>query len=245
MGKNGRPREKVQVTYFEKPADRKRTVLETPAISPGHGEGDAAQRPHVTPPARPRAREVAPPMRPRKARRTSALDGPVVALPPPRSVNPETAGRRAPARGKRSDRAGINRHGAQTLGEKKIAEMALYGHHLFEQGKAKAAKKIFEALVELGVEDAFPHTMLGILLLMEGDADTALALFEAALGLEPDDVAARVYRAEIQLGRGEGRRALSELEALVADTDAGDPFGERARRLLDDARRTAAQRKGR
>ncbi len=114
-----------------------------------------------------------------------------------------------------------------------VAEMALFGHRLFEQGKIPEAKIVFEGIVELGVEDPFPHTMLGIIYLSIGDTARALALFEAALALDPEDLAARVYRAEIRLRNGKVRQALEELGKIARDCPKDDPFAKRARKLID------------
>ena len=121
------------------------------------------------------------------------------------------------------------------MSEQQVAEMALFGHRLFEQGKLREAKIVFEGIVELAVEDAFPHTMLGIIYLSSGDAARALALFEAALALDPGDVAARVYRAEIRLKCGKVRQALEELGKIARECPKDDPFAERARKLIEKA----------
>ncbi|MDQ3263116.1 MAG: tetratricopeptide repeat protein [Myxococcota bacterium] len=231
-GKKGPTRGRVEVTYFQKPADRTRTLLETPVISrrdtpPERGRPRDTVRELPIPQAQPVT--TAPPAR-KERRRTTDLE-----LEIPAHAREE----KAPAPGP----DGIVRHGAKTLGRKQIAEMAQFGHHLFENGRVPEAKAVFEGLVELGVEDAFPHTMLGILFLSEGATDRALALFQAALALDPRDLAARVYRAEVQLGQGKVRTAVAELEALAAATPADSPFGERARKLLSEARTSGAVRR--
>ncbi len=113
-----------------------------------------------------------------------------------------------------------------------LAEMSLFGHQLFESGRLEEARVVFEGLVGLDVADAFPHTMLGTVYLAMGRPDRAAALFDAALALDPDDLAARVYRAELRLQSSDGRRAVQTLQAVVAAGPSGDPFVERARRLL-------------
>jgi len=224
-GKKGSSKARAEITYFAKPADRTRTVLETPAVG-GHDPARERRR-RDTPPERGRARDTlrelpapavtpVPPVK-KEQRRTTELE---LELPAHARPGPD----------------GIVRHGAKTLGKKQIAELAQFGHHLFESGRVSEAKAVFEGLVEVGVEDAFPHTMLGILFLSEGAQDRALALFEAALALDAGDLAARVYRAEIQLEQGKVRAALEELEAVAAEDPAGSPFGERARKLLSEAK---------
>jgi hypothetical protein len=124
-----------------------------------------------------------------------------------------------------------------------VAEMSLFGHHLFEAGRLEEARVVFEGLVSFGVEDAFPYTMLGTIYLALEHSDRALALFEAALEIDPADMAARVYRGEIRLDRGKLKPAMDDLNLAVAQGAADDPFVDRARRLLRIAQ--AKLRKGR
>lgn len=124
----------------------------------------------------------------------------------------------------------------RNLSEKQIAELAIYGHHLFETGKLDEARVVFESLVGFGVKDAFPHTMLGTVYLAQGEPKLALALFEASLELDPNDVAARVYRGEIRLMENRPADAIEDLGAAVEQGDDADPFVERARTLLKSAR---------
>ncbi len=124
-----------------------------------------------------------------------------------------------------------------------LAEMSLFGHQLFESGRLDEARVVFEGLVGLDVADAFPHTMLGTVYLAMGRPDRAAALFDAALAIDRDDLAARVYRAELRLQAGEGRRALQTLHSVVEDGPPGDPFVERAKRLLELAGAAGARRR--
>ncbi len=135
--------------------------------------------------------------------------------------------------------------GKKALGKwtpERVAEVSLFGHRLFEEGRLDEARGVFEGLVSLGVEEAFPHTMLGTVYLALGDQTRALALFEAALALDPADLAARVYRGEIRLNRGRFRLAVEDLRRAVNSGAAEDPFVDRARRLLRMARELARRR---
>lgn len=126
------------------------------------------------------------------------------------------------------------------LSRREIAEVSLFGHGLFEAGRIEEARQVFEQLVAAGAQDAFPHTMLGTIYLAQRDPERALALFETALSIDPRDLAARVYRGEIRLNRGETKQAVADLERARTDGPKGDPFTERARRLLkvaDEGRR--------
>jgi pentatricopeptide repeat protein len=121
------------------------------------------------------------------------------------------------------------------LSKRELAEVSVFGHGLFEEGRIDEARQVFEQLVAAGVEDAFPHTMLGTIYLAAREPDRALALFEAALALDPKDLAARVYRGEIRLHRGSLKQAVADLEQAYREGPEGDPFTERARRLLRKA----------
>lgn len=121
----------------------------------------------------------------------------------------------------------------RSMSRRELAEMSLFGHQLFELGRYDEARVVFEGLVALDVDDAFPHTMLGTVYLAMGKADRAMALFEAALSIDPDDLAARVYRAEIRINRGQLKSATAELETVIADHPEEDPFVQRAVRLRE------------
>jgi hypothetical protein len=118
------------------------------------------------------------------------------------------------------------------LSRGQIAQMCLFGHHLFETGRVQEARVVFEAIVGLGVEDAFPHTMLGTIHLSQGEGRRALPLFEAAIKLDPRDVAAWVYRGEIRLQDGQVRQGLSDLKKACGMAPSTDPFVVRARKLM-------------
>ncbi|HVE83355.1 MAG TPA: tetratricopeptide repeat protein, partial [Myxococcales bacterium] len=118
----------------------------------------------------------------------------------------------------------------------------LFGHHLFESGRLNEAKVVFEGIVNLGVEDAFPHTMLGTIYLAQGEAKAALRLFESAIKLDPKDVAAWVYRGEIRIHTGHLRAGLSDLKKATGLAPASDPFVTRARKLMDRAGGKRARR---
>jgi tetratricopeptide (TPR) repeat protein len=112
------------------------------------------------------------------------------------------------------------------------ADLAAFGHELFELGRFEEARQIFEKLVSSNTRDAFAHTMLGTIYLALNAHDRALALFQAALKIDPDDLAALVYRGEIRLNRGKIKSALEDLMRAVTLAPAADPFVERAKRLV-------------
>ncbi len=119
------------------------------------------------------------------------------------------------------------------------SELISLGHALFEKGKVREAKIIFEGLSLSMPHDAFIRTMLGTVSLALNDLPAALEFFEAALQLDPNDVAARVYRGELRLHRRKLRLAIDDLEYAITHGAATDPFVERAKRLLTMARKSA------
>ncbi|MBX5482223.1 MAG: tetratricopeptide repeat protein [Myxococcaceae bacterium] len=131
----------------------------------------------------------------------------------------------------------------RTLSRRQLAEMALFGHQLFETGRLEEARVVFEGLVGLGTPDAFPHTMLGTVYLAQGKLDRAMALFEEALEFDPHDLAARVYRSELRINQGHTRQAMAELAQVIAEGPADDPFVERAHRLVHILRAGAKRRR--
>jgi len=130
---------------------------------------------------------------------------------------------------------GADGEALKKMTRKQIAQVCLFGHHLFEAGRLGEAKVVFEGVVGLGVEDAFPHTMLGTIYLAQGEAKAALPLFESAIKLDPRDVAAWVYRGEIRIHTGQTRAGLADLKKAAGMASATDPFVIRARKLIDRA----------
>jgi cytochrome c-type biogenesis protein CcmH/NrfG len=116
------------------------------------------------------------------------------------------------------------------------ADMAALGHELFSRGRVAEAKVIFEGLAA-NAADAFTFTMLGTIHLAQNELDKALGRFEEALELDPEDLAALVYRAEIRLQKKRFRQAVDDLQRAIGLGRSGEPFVDRARRLLQVARR--------
>lgn len=123
-----------------------------------------------------------------------------------------------------------------TLTAQESSDLAQMGHQLFELGRVREARAIFERIIAGRKDDAYAHTMLGTIFLALGDQDRALALFQASLDIDPNDIAARVYRGEVRLGKGKVRPALEDFERAIGLGPADDPFVDRAARLLKMAR---------
>jgi tetratricopeptide (TPR) repeat protein len=117
-----------------------------------------------------------------------------------------------------------------------LLELSRLGHSLFEAGRTDEAQVVFESIVRLGQPEAFPHAMLGTILLAKHEVDRALEHFEAALVLDPLDLPSLVYRGEIRLARKKTAKAIEDLERAIACGEETDPFVERAQRLLTLAR---------
>ena len=119
------------------------------------------------------------------------------------------------------------------------SELLSLGHALFEKGKVREAKIVFEGLALSMPDDAFVRTMLGTVALALNELPKALEHFEAALDLDPSDLAARVYRGELRLHKRRLRPAIEDFEHAIAHGASNDPFVERAHRLLKMAKKPA------
>lgn len=119
-------------------------------------------------------------------------------------------------------------------------DMAALGHELFSRGKIAEAKVIFEGLAADAARfaDGFVFTMLGTIHLAQNELEKAATRFEEALKIDADDLAALVYRAEIRLQKRRVRQAVEDLQRAVELGAPNEPFVERAKRLLQLAKRT-------
>ena len=127
-----------------------------------------------------------------------------------------------------------DRRALEGLDAHSLAEVAVFGHQLYESGRLNEARVVFEGLVAMDPPEAFPYTVLGAIFLAQQDVHRALALFEAALELDCDDVAALVYRGEIRIRLGQTERGVRDLKrAMQIDPDGPQsPFSQRARQAL-------------
>lgn len=126
-----------------------------------------------------------------------------------------------------------------------MLEMAMQGFRLFEVGKYKDAKVIFEGLCELDPSEAYYRTALGAVLLAQDELEPALNNFNIALALNSQDSAALVNRGEVQLRLGNIMEAAQDFaRAVELDPENKDPLTMRARLLAAAALETieAAQK---
>jgi tetratricopeptide (TPR) repeat protein len=178
-----------------------------------------------------------------------ATDPHVVVTPEPRPSNPSGRGAEKPKGKRKTGEVPLPEGHVAHVDLKKsrsareAADLAAFGHKLFELGKLDEARVIFEKLVGAETRDAFVHTMLGTVYLALNAQDRALALFQEALKLDPDDLAAVVYRGEIRLNRGKLKSAMEDLARAVTLAPATDPFVERAKRLMRMAKALAKKKK--
>ena len=179
---------------------------------------------------------------------TAVAEGTVTVLAPPPAPSP------APARGagKKSRRTRSSTSVPKVIISKgdtptealpdsleATNDLMTLGHALFEKGKVREAKIIFEGLSLSLPDDAFVQTMLGTVCLALNELPKALGYFEAALALDPGDIAARGYRGELRLHRRRLRPAIEDFEYAIAHGARNDPFVERAHRLLKMAKKPA------
>ncbi|WP_306818751.1 tetratricopeptide repeat protein [Archangium lipolyticum] len=126
-----------------------------------------------------------------------------------------------------------------------MLEMAMQGFRLYEQGRYKDAKVVFDGLCELDPAEAYYRTALGAIYLAEEDLQTALQLFTHALALNGKDSAALVNRGEVHLRLGNIVEAAQDFaKAVELDPENKDPLTMRARLLAAAALETieAAQK---
>jgi tetratricopeptide (TPR) repeat protein len=126
-----------------------------------------------------------------------------------------------------------------------MLEMAMQGFRLYEQGRYKDAKVVFDGLCELDPAEAYYRTALGAIYLAEDDLQTALQLFTHALALNAKDSAALVNRGEVHLRLGNIVEAAQDFATAVElDPENKDPLTMRARLLAAAALETieAAQK---
>jgi tetratricopeptide (TPR) repeat protein len=110
--------------------------------------------------------------------------------------------------------------------------LAEYAYTLFQQGRIREARQIFEALVIQNPIDGYMHFMLGAIYWKMDMPEEAVEEYGVAIQIDPNNIAAYTNRGEILLQHGEFEDALEDLRtAIELDKRGDDPFALRARAL--------------
>jgi tetratricopeptide (TPR) repeat protein len=110
--------------------------------------------------------------------------------------------------------------------------LAEYAYTLFQQGRIREARQIFEALTIQNPIDGYMHFMLGVIYWKMDMPEEAVEEYGVAITLDPKNIAAYTNRGEILLQHGEFEEALEDLKtAIELDKKGDDPFALRARAL--------------
>jgi tetratricopeptide (TPR) repeat protein len=113
-----------------------------------------------------------------------------------------------------------------------MLEIAVSGFAMYEQGRYREARVIFEGLSSLDPRESYYRTALGSIHLAQENIDDARKEFDEAIRLNPKDLAAHVNRGEIHLRKGDVVEAAEDFRQAVAlDPGNKDPMTLRARAL--------------
>ena len=124
-----------------------------------------------------------------------------------------------------------------------MLEMAVTGFAMYEQGRYREAKVIFDGLAALDPAESYYRTALGAVYLAQDKLDEAAAEFDSAIGLNAKDIAALVNRGEVRLRKGLLLEAAEDFKSAVdLDPENRDPLSLRARALAAAALETLKQR---
>ncbi|MGI5863537.1 MAG: tetratricopeptide repeat protein [Myxococcales bacterium] len=124
-----------------------------------------------------------------------------------------------------------------------MMEMAITGFSMYEQGRYREAKVIFEGLSALDPTESYYRTAIGAVYLAQEQLDEALEQFDKALKLNDKDTAALVNRGEVRLRKGLLVDAAEDFKRAVdLDPENKDPLSLRARALAAAALETLEKR---
>jgi tetratricopeptide (TPR) repeat protein len=124
-----------------------------------------------------------------------------------------------------------------------MLEMAVMGFAMYEQGRYREAKVIFEGLAALDPLESYYRTALGAVFLAQDKLDQAASEFNEAIKLNQKDLAALVNRGEVRLRKGMLLEAAEDFKSAVdLDPENKDPLSLRARALAAAALETLQQR---
>ena len=110
--------------------------------------------------------------------------------------------------------------------------MAEFGYTMYQQGRYKDARTMFEGLLIGNPYDPYFHAMLGAVYTKLDMHEEATQEFSIAIELDPEDINSHVNRGELFLQHGEFEPAMEDLKAAIElDPDGKNPASLRARAL--------------
>jgi type III secretion system low calcium response chaperone LcrH/SycD len=110
--------------------------------------------------------------------------------------------------------------------------IAEFGYTMYQQGRYKDARTLFEGLVIGNPYDPYFHAMLGAIYTKLDMHEEAAQEFSIAIELDPEDINSYVNRGELLLQHGEFEYAMEDLKAAIdLDPEGKNPASLRARAL--------------
>jgi type III secretion system low calcium response chaperone LcrH/SycD len=110
--------------------------------------------------------------------------------------------------------------------------IAEFGYTMYQQGRYKDARTLFEGLVIGNPYDPYFHAMLGAIYTKLDLHEEAAQEFSIAIELDPEDINSYVNRGELLLQHGEFEAAMEDLKAAIElDPKGENPASLRARAL--------------
>lgn len=110
--------------------------------------------------------------------------------------------------------------------------LAEFAYTMYQQGRYKDARTMFEGLVIGNPYDPYFHAMLGAVYTKLDMQEEAAQEFSIAIELDPEDINSYVNRGELLLQHGEFEYAMEDLKAAIdLDPSGKNPASIRARAL--------------
>jgi Flp pilus assembly protein TadD len=119
------------------------------------------------------------------------------------------------------------------VSREQLAEMALFGHQLWKQGRRAEAQKVFRGLIALEETAYYGHAGMGLVAMSQDDLAGAEQYLGKAMDLEPSDPSVAVNLGEVLLRQGKLEPAIAALEsAMRLDPSGRNAGAARARAIL-------------
>ena len=130
------------------------------------------------------------------------------------------------------------------LSEEELYAIANQGYYLFLQGKAEAARVVFEGLVALDPRNAYYYRALGAIYWRLKQNSKAIRQFTYAIRVAPADTASYINRAEVFVATGQFDLAHSDLQQALGQASAAeDLLVQKARAILKMIERPSPPRR--